>query len=47
MKANKLLNLTFLNENLSFKYFSGNQQTKINPIYLFDYNDVRAFEIFK
>ena len=44
-KANKRVYLAFLNENF-LKYFSPGQ-TKIDPIFLPDYNDVRAFKVFK
>ena len=47
MKANKLLNWTFFNENLLFIIFSRNQQTKIDLVFVSDYNDTRAFKIFK
>ena len=47
MKADKLLNLTYLNENLLVIYFFSKSIKKIGLIFLFDYNDIRAFEVFK
>ena len=46
-KAKKVLNPIFQLKICFIYVFSRDQQTKIDGIFIFDYNDVRAFELFK
>ena len=47
IKADKLVNLTYLNENLLLIYLFSKSIKKVDLIFHFDYNDIRAFEVFK